>query len=61
MTGFTRKDNSEYHSGYKAFANGEYFTTNPYHERTYHGMDSRHKRWNLGWDDAWVAKYGANR
>lgn len=48
-----RKDNSEYHEGYKAYRDAKPADANPYTDfqnRTHE--DSRFNRWGLGWVDA---------
>ena len=48
----TRKDNVEYHKGFRAFGCGEGHDTCPYRPNTDNPIDSRYNRWHLGWFDA---------
>ena len=47
-----RKDNVEYHAGYRAFASGVRDTDCPYNYRDSISDDCRYNRWQLGWLDA---------
>jgi hypothetical protein len=48
----TRKDNVEYHKGFRAFGGGEGQDKCPYRPNTADPIDSRYNRWHLGWSDA---------
>jgi hypothetical protein len=46
-----RRDNVEYHQGYRDFGRGVKDTECPYNYRE-EGDDCRYNRWQLGWIDA---------
>lgn len=48
----TRKDNVEYHKGFRAFGRGEGHNDCPYNPNIANPIDSRFNRWHLGWFDA---------